>query len=143
MRKSELRAGVAFGAVALLSGLLLVNAPSQAQQMLPDDAACQDLKTEDRVVKGWCTGINNRKGNCLACHRVATRDQWPAAVAPGGNVAPPLVAMQARYPDRGRLRDQLYDATRADPFSLMPPFGKHKLLSDEELDNIVEWLYTL
>jgi sulfur-oxidizing protein SoxX len=131
-------------AVALLSGAFCLIAPvAQAQQVLPNDDECRELKTNDKVLKGWCVGINNRKGNCLACHHVVTKEKWPAAVAPGGNVAPPLLAMKARFPDRAKLRDQIWDATQSDPFSMMPPFGKHKLVSEEELDNIVEWLYTL
>lgn len=144
MKKSDRRTGVALGAAALLAGILCLNIPVvQAQQKLPDDRECGELKTDDKVLKGWCTGINNRKGNCLACHTVVAGDSWPAAVAPGGNIAPPLVAMKARFPDRTKLRDQIYDATKSDSFAMMPPFGRHKLISEEELDNIVEWLYTL
>jgi mono/diheme cytochrome c family protein len=25
----------------------------------------------------------------------------------------------------------------------MPPFGKHRLLSDKQIDQIVEWLWTI
>ena len=143
-KKSDLRTGVALGTALIFSSALFLNvSAAQAQRKLPNDTECSELTTDDKVLRGWCAGINNRKGNCLACHNVVTKDPWPAAVAPGGNIAPPLVAMKARFPDRGRLRDQIYDATVADPLSVMPPFGRHKLVSDEELDNIVEWLYTL
>jgi sulfur-oxidizing protein SoxX len=140
----DLRVGVALGASALLSGALCLGAPAaHAARLLPDSDECEALKTEDPVLKGWCLGINNRKGNCIACHNIVTSEPWPEAVAPGGNVAPPLVAMKARFPDRAKLRAQVYDATAANRFSMMPPFGKHKVISEEELDDIVEWLYSL
>jgi sulfur-oxidizing protein SoxX len=60
-----------------------------------------------------------------------------------GNIGPPLVAMQARFPDKAKLRTQIYDPQVANPNTRMPPFGKHQIVSDKELDAIVEYLYTL
>jgi len=51
--------------------------------------------------------------------------------------------MQARFPDKQKLRDQIYDATKANPNTIMPPFGKYKIISGEELDKVVEFIYTL
>ena len=51
--------------------------------------------------------------------------------------------MQQRFPDKAKLRAQVWDATVANPKTSMPPFGRHKLLSEEEVDKIVEFLLTL
>ena len=51
--------------------------------------------------------------------------------------------MQARFPDKAKLRQQVYDATIANPDSQMPPFGRHGILTDAQIDAIVEYLYTL
>jgi len=51
--------------------------------------------------------------------------------------------MKARFPDKEKLRMQIYDATAANPNSTMPPFGKHKALTDAEIDAIVEFLLTI
>lgn len=83
--------------------------------------------------------FDNRKGNCLACHMVP----GDAKAVTQANIAPPLIEMKARFPDRAKLYAQLWDASRANPDSLMPPFGKHKILSDEEIDKVVDYVYGL
>ncbi len=133
---------VAFGAAALLSGTAALPT-SAAAESLPDEQQCSKLKSDDAVMKGWCVAITRRKGNCLACHGVNTKSPWPDKLAPGGNIGPPLVAMKQRFPDKAKLRAQVYDATNINPQSVMPPFGKHNLLSDKEIDLIVEWLYSI
>ncbi len=85
---------------------------------------------------GKAVAFNRKKGNCMTCHVMDD-----AILA--GNVGPPLLAMKARFPDKAILRAQIYDATIKNPQSMMPPFGKHGVLSDKEIDNIVEYLYTL
>ena len=60
-----------------------------------------------------------------------------------GNIGPPLVAMKARFPSKDRLRAQIYDPTQFNPGSAMPPFGKHKILTEDELNKVVEYVHTL
>ncbi len=76
------------------------------------------------------------KGNCLACHMIEGGDL-------PGNIGPPLIAMKARFPDKARLRAQIWDATKANPNSIMPPFGRNQVLSEKEIDLVVEFIYTL
>ena len=75
-------------------------------------------------------------GNCLACHAIAGGES-------PGNMGPPLVAIQARFPDRDRLRRQIHDATEFNPISAMPPFGRHGILTEEEIELVIDFLYTL
>ncbi len=134
---------VAFGAAALLAGTL-ATMPVASAETLPDEKQCgKAAKTGNNVLKGWCAAITRRKGNCLACHGVTTKQRWPETLPPGGNMGPPLVAMKQRFPDKAKLRAQIWDATKANPQSVMPPFGKHHLLSEKEIDYIVEWLQTI
>jgi sulfur-oxidizing protein SoxX len=79
------------------------------------------------------------KGNCLACHAIPGD---PAAVT-SADIGPPLVGIQARFPKRERLREQLDDPMKFNPNTVMPPFGRHGILSAEEIDRIVDYLYTL
>jgi sulfur-oxidizing protein SoxX len=51
--------------------------------------------------------------------------------------------MKARYPDKAKLRAQIWDATVKNPHSAMPPFGKHKALTEAEIDAVTEWVYSL
>jgi len=89
-----------------------------------------------RLVQGKEIAFDRSKGNCLACHAIAD-GQLP------GNIGPPLVAMKLRFPDRALLRAQIWDATNRNPDSIMPPFGKHRILTGEEIDLVVEYLYSL
>jgi sulfur-oxidizing protein SoxX len=88
------------------------------------------------VEQGKEVAFDRKKGNCLACHQIE------GGSLPG-NIGPPLVAMKARFPDKSKLRAQIWDPTKANPNSIMPPFGRHKILSEKEIDQIVEFIYTL
>jgi L-cysteine S-thiosulfotransferase len=111
-------------------------------ESFPSEKGCKALENPTAVQKGWCLSVNRRKGNCLACH-VMVIDAWPEGFPQGGNIGPPLVAMKQRFPDREKLRSQIYDPTTVNSSSRMPPFGKHKILSDEDIETIIEFLYSI
>jgi sulfur-oxidizing protein SoxX len=90
----------------------------------------------DDVAEGKQLAFDRKKGNCLACHSVAD------GVSPG-NIGPPLIAMKARFPDIQVLRQQIWDPTVKNPQTIMPPFGKHGIVTEDELDKIVAYIYTL
>jgi sulfur-oxidizing protein SoxX len=77
------------------------------------------------------------KGNCLGCHQIPGD---PSAVSLA-NIGPPLVGMRERFADRAFLRSQIWDPTARNPQTVMPPFGKHKVLTEQEIDLVVEYLY--
>jgi len=87
-------------------------------------------------MSGKDLAFNKKKGNCLACHLIAGGDQ-------AGNIAPPLVAMKARFPDKAVLRSQIEDARKKNPDSMMPPFKPHGILSDKEIGLVVDFIYGL
>jgi sulfur-oxidizing protein SoxX len=83
--------------------------------------------------------FDSRRGNCLACHAMPTE---PKAVT-STNIAPPLIAMKDRFPDRKKLFDKIWDATLSSPNTAMPPFGKHGALKSEEINLIIDYIYGL
>ena len=83
--------------------------------------------------------FDRTKGNCLSCHAIPGE---PKAEAPG-NIGPPLVNIKERYPDRAKLRAQIWDATVANPNSSMPPFGRNKILTDQEIDLVTDYIQGL
>jgi len=101
--------------------------------MLPATAGAADA---DHLKKGKEVAFDRRKGNCLGCHMMDDG-------ASPGDIGPPLIAMKARFPDRAKLRAQIWDPTVANPHSIMLPFGKHQVLSEAEIDAVVDYLYTL
>ncbi len=88
------------------------------------------------AAEGKKIAYNRRKGNCLACHMMGD------GTLPG-NIGPPLIAMQARYPDKAALRAQIYDARLKNPNTIMPPFGPHAIVSDSDIDKITEYVWSL
>ena len=88
------------------------------------------------IEQGKKVAFDRKKGNCLACHMI------PGGDLPG-NIGPPLIAMKARFPDKAVLRAQIWDATVNNPYSIMPPFGKHRVLTEKEVDLVTEFIYNL
>lgn len=76
------------------------------------------------------------KGNCIACHQSIDGEL-------GGNIGPAMIAMEVRYPDPDDLYAVIYEPRDRFPHTIMPPMGSHKLLTDEEIQQIVAYLYTL
>ncbi len=92
--------------------------------------------TPEQIATGKAIAWDRKGGNCLACHSM------PEGNSPG-NLGPPLIAMQARFPDRQKLYAQIYDATQLNPDSRMPPFGQYQILTESEINAVIDYLYTL
>jgi sulfur-oxidizing protein SoxX len=84
---------------------------------------------------GQTLAFDRSKGNCLTCHDIKGGD------APG-NVGPPLADIKTRFPDRKELRGIVFDETKRNPQTVMPPFGRNLILTDGEIEAIVNFLYT-
>ena len=87
------------------------------------------------VEEGKALTLDRKKGNCVSCH-------WISGAESPGNIGPALVGMKARYP-KAELRRRIWDITQSAPEAAMPPFGKHQVLSEDEIDKITEYIYTL
>jgi len=96
-------------------------------------AAPPDKKTEDIIKEGQQLTLQF----CQTCHDYAGTEQ-------AGTVAPPLIGMKARFPDRKKLYNIIYDPQVAlKPHTMMPPFGRNELLAKDEIEKVIEFLYTL
>lgn len=92
---------------------------------------------DDAVIKeGKEIAFDRKKGNCLSCHKIA------GGSLPG-NIGPELVGMKERFPDKAVLRAQIDDPRSNNPNTIMPPFGKHGIISSSELDKVVEYIHSL
>lgn len=92
-----------------------------------------------QVDKGRAIFLDERKGNCAACHK-APND---VNIKTKSNIGMPLEAVKARYPDRAKLRDAIWDLSKSVPNTIMPPYGKNRILSDDEIDALVIYLETI
>ena len=88
-----------------------------------------------QTLPGQALAFDRSKGNCLTCHDIKGGD------APG-NVGPPLADMKSRCPDRKELTAIVFDETKRNPQTVMPPFGRNLILTDGEIEAIVDFLYT-
>lgn len=96
----------------------------------------QPSLADEAVEKGRLIAADPNGGNCLSCHYVQDGEMT-------GTVAPPLIQMKLRYPDRDKLRMQIWDATEQNPESVMPPYGRHAVLTEDEIDWVLEYVYSL
>ncbi len=90
----------------------------------------------NRIEEGKQIAFDRTLGNCLACHAIED-GELP------GNMAPPLLVMKARFPEFDRLVAQIGNPLEANPNSIMPPFGLHNILTEDEIKKVAEYLYTL
>ena len=123
MRNTVTTARAALSLAAIFAGVGMLSSVATA-------ASAETIELGKKVA------FDRSKGNCLACHMMGD------GVSPG-NIGPPMIAMKARFPDRAKLREQIWDPQIANPGTRMPPFGKHQALSEAEIDAIVDYLYTL
>ena len=85
---------------------------------------------------GKAIAFDRFRGNCLACHFVEGGELT-------GNYGPPLIAMKIRYPDREVLRAQIWDAAVKNPDTRMPPFGRNRIMTEEEIDLVTDYIQSL
>lgn len=120
MKRTPITLGVA------LLGALFLNAAVYAEEAKKEET-------------GKDISFNKSKGNCLACHAMPSVSD----AAQPGDSGPPLIAMKDRFPDKKVLRAKIWDATVTNPNSYMPPMGKHKVMSEQEIDKVVDFVYGL
>jgi sulfur-oxidizing protein SoxX len=120
--------GTALFVAAVVAVVLFAGARVSAQalpvQVLPG-----------QVLPGQALAFDRSKGNCLTCHDIKGGDS-------PGNLGPPLADMKTRFPDRKELAGIVFDETKRNPLSVMPPFGRNLILTDGEIEAIVDFLYT-
>jgi sulfur-oxidizing protein SoxX len=72
--------------------------------------------------------------NCQQCHEIK-------GISDYGNVGPSLIGLKSRYPDRKDVVAIINDETKRNPQTVMPPFGRNLILSKQDIDTIVDYLY--
>lgn len=102
-------------------------------------AALAAAATSGHAASGVALFTDPAKGNCIACHQVP-EGAGPAVRA---NVGPRLDAARLAGWDRARLRGLLDDPMRTNPDTVMPPFGRHRILEPAEIERIIDYLHAL
>ncbi len=96
-----------------------------------DAAQAQSAADEGRKL-----AFDRSKGNCLTCHVIKGGDL-------PGTIGPELVDIKGKYPKREDLVAILNDETLRNPLTVMPPFGRNRILTEQEISANVDFLQTL
>ena len=105
--------------LALLAGLAMA-----------DFAHAQSASAE-----GQKLAFDRGKGNCLTCHAIKGGEN-------PGTIGPELSDMKSKY-KRDELVAIVFDETKRNPLTVMPPFGRNRILTEKEISAIVDFLQTL
>lgn len=98
--------------------------------------SCQAEPGQPELIEGKKLAFDRDKGNCLACHAIEDGES-------PGNIGPALANLTSRFKDKRQLRQQIWDATVFNPETSMPPFGRNKILTEAEIDRVVDYLWSL
>ena len=108
-------------AVVLTAGVITMTTGSLAQST-PSD--------------GQKLAFDRGKGNCLTCHQIKGGDL-------PGTIGPALIDIKSKYPNRDDLIAIVSDETKRNPLTVMPPFGRNRILTEKEINAVVDFLQTL
>jgi len=98
--------------------------------------AASPARAQSAVAEGQKLAFDRGKGNCLTCHVIKGGDL-------PGTIGPELKDIKTRFPDRNELVAIIFDETKRNPQTMMPPFGRNRILTDKEISAIVDFLQTL
>jgi sulfur-oxidizing protein SoxX len=108
-------------ALALLIGAAASSSPARAQSA---------------AAEGQKLAFDRGKGNCLTCHEIKGGDL-------PGTIGPALKDIKTKYPHRNEIVAIVTDETKRNPQTVMPPFGRNRILTENEINAIVDFLQTL
>jgi sulfur-oxidizing protein SoxX len=114
-----------------LIGMLALASLAAGAAAVPAEARAQSSAAE-----GQKLAFDRSKGNCLTCHVIKGGDL-------PGTIGPELKDIKSKYPDRNDLIAILNDETKRNPQTVMPPFGRNHILTEQEINEVVDFLQTL
>ena len=117
----------------MIASSLRISAPVLA--LLAGLAAAVPARAQSAASEGQKLAFDRGKGNCLTCHVIRGGDN-------PGTIGPELSDMKNKY-KRDELVAIVFDETRRNPLTPMPPFGRNRILTEREISAIVDFLQTL
>ena len=93
-------------------------------------------QAQSAAAEGQKLAFDRGKGNCLTCH-VIKGGNLP------GSIGPELIDIRSKYPNRADLVAIITDETLRNPLTVMPPFGRNRILTEKEIEAVVDFLQTL
>ena len=99
-------------------------------------AVAGNAQAQSAAAEGQKLAFDRSKGNCLTCHAIK------GGTLPG-SIGPELIDIKSKYPNRADLVAIVSDETLRNPLTVMPPFGRNRILTEKEIDAVVDFLQTL
>jgi L-cysteine S-thiosulfotransferase len=99
-------------------------------------AFATSASAQSAVAEGQKLAFDRGKGNCLTCHVIKGGDL-------PGTIGPELIDIKKKYPNRDELVAIVFDETKRNPLTVMPPFGRNRILTEKEINAVVDFLQTL
>lgn len=84
--------------------------------------------------RGEKIATNLRWGNCIACHALPKHD--------GGSIGPSLKGYAYREMPLDYTYQRLWDVRFYNPHAFMPVYGPNKVLTDQDIRDVMAFLYT-
>ena len=103
--------------------------------LLTSLAATASVHAQSAAAEGQKLAFDRGKGNCLTCHAIKG-GEYP------GTLGPALSDLKSKY-KRDELVAIVFDETKRNPLTVMPPFGRNRILTEKEINAIVDFLQTL
>lgn len=124
--------------LAILSMLMLQGCKTTpgSSAAAPAADAKKEAKPLEMDPKKLFSGSGKGMGNCSACHAIPADEKLVA-----GDIGPPMIGMKSRFPDIEKLKAAIADQKAFAPDTIMPPFGRNKLLTPEQIDVIAQYIY--
>jgi L-cysteine S-thiosulfotransferase len=114
---------------------LVIPSPRTALAALALLTSAGFAHAQSGATDGQRIAFDRGKGNCLTCHVIKGGDL-------PGTIGPELRELKAKY-DRKELIAIVTDEAQRNPLTVMPPFGRNRILSEQEINAIVDFLQTL
>jgi len=111
-------------------------APVFALALVIGAVASGTAHAQSAVDEGRKLAFDRGKGNCLTCHVIKGGDL-------PGSIGPALTDIKSKYPNRADLIAIINDETLRNPLTVMPPFGRNRILTEKEINAVVDFLQTL
>ena len=99
-------------------------------------ASAGTAQAQSAAAEGQKLAFDRGKGNCLTCHAIKGGNL-------PGSIGPELIDIKSKYPNRADLVAIITDETLRNPLTVMPPFGRNRILTEKEIEAVVDFLQTL
>ena len=117
----------------MIASSLRTSAPVLA--LLAGLAAAVPAHAQSAAGEGQKLAFDRGKGNCLTCHVIKGGEN-------PGTIGPELSDIKRQF-KRDELVAIVFDETKRNPLTQMPPFGRNRILTEKEINAIVDFLLTL